>query len=337
MEYRTFGRTGLRVSVCGLGGGGESRLGLNKGSTENQAIGVVRRAVELGINYFDTAPNYGTEDVIGRALEGRRDDVVISSKTVARRTDGSLVAGGDVRRRLEETLRRLRSDVVDVYHLHRVRPEDYEHALAEIVPELLALRDEGKIRFLGISESTGQDSRHAMLCRAIRDDCWDVMMTGFTFFNQSARDVLFPKAIEKGIAIEIMASARSYFSRPEQLAGEIGRLADAGVVGRDEIDLADPLGFLEEIGDVQSPTEASYRFVAHEPGVHVVLVGTGNPAHLEENVRALSAGPLPAAVTERLVRIFGHLSMAVDAPWRKQAPAPAHSGSITTTSSGDLR
>ena len=74
MEYRTFGRTGLRVSVCGLGGGGESRLGLKKGSTEGQAIDLVQRAVGLGINYFDTAPNYGTEAVLGRALERQGQD-----------------------------------------------------------------------------------------------------------------------------------------------------------------------------------------------------------------------------------------------------------------------
>jgi L-galactose dehydrogenase len=241
---------------------------------------------------------------------------VISSKTVARRDDGSPVTGPDVRAALEETLRKLRSDVVDVYHLHRVQPDDYAYAVAEIVPELLALRDEGKIRFLGISESTGSDARHSMLCRAVQDDVWDVVMTGFTFFNQSARDLLFPTTIAKDIAIEIMASARSYFSRPEQLAEEITRLADAGVIGRDEIDPADPLRFLAD-GGVRSLTEASYRFVAHEPGVHVVLVGTGNPAHLEENARALSSGPLPAEVTKRLVSLFGHLSMAVDAPWRR--------------------
>jgi len=317
MEYRTLGRTGLRASVCGLGGGGESRLGLAKGSTEQEAIAVVRRGLELGITYVDTAPNYGTEDVVGRALEGRRDGVVVSSKTLARRNDGTLVDREGVRRGLEETLRTLRTDVVDVYHLHRVRPEDYDHARDEIVPELLGLRDEGKVRFLGISESTGSDPRHSMLRRTLEDDWADVVMTGFTFFNQSARDVLFPTTMEKDVAVEIMASARSYFSRPGQLAEEIGRLADAGLIGRDEIDPADPLGFLKASGDVESITEASYRFVAHEPGVHVVLVGTGNPAHLEENVRSLSAGPLPAAVHERLVTLFGHLSMAVDAPWRK--------------------
>jgi L-galactose dehydrogenase len=317
LAYRTLGRTGLRVSVCGLGGGGESRLGLKKGSTEEQAVAVVRRAVDLGITFFDTAPNYGTEDVIGRGLAGHRDDVVISSKTLARRNDGSPVDRAGVRQALDETLRKLRTDVVDVYHLHRVRPEDYEYAVTEIVPELLALRDAGKIRAIGISESTGTDGRHGMLSRALADDCWDVMMTGFTFFNQSAREVLFPTAIERGIGIEIMASARSYFSRPEQLAGEIVRLADEGLIGPDEVDPADPLAFLLGGGEVRSLTEASYRFVAHEPGVHVVLVGTGNPAHLEENVRSLSAGPLPTEVTKRLVALFGHLSLDVDAPWRQ--------------------
>jgi L-galactose dehydrogenase len=316
MEYRTFGRTGLRVSVCGLGGGGESRLGLKKGSTEDQAIAVVRRAVELGVNYFDTAANYGTEDVVGRALEGCRDDVVISSKMLPRRNDGALVTAKEVRGELEASLRKLRTDVLDVYHLHRVWAGDYEYSVAEIVPELLRLRDEGKIRALGISESTGTDARHSMLARALQDDCWDVIMTGFTFFNQSAREVLFPTTLDKDVAVEIMASARSYFSRPDRLAEEIGRLVDEGVIGRDEIDPADPLRFLKDEGGVQSTTEASYRFVAHEPGVHVVLVGTGNPAHLEENVRALSSGPLPPAVHERLIRLFGHLSMAVDAPWR---------------------
>ncbi len=322
MEYRTFGRSGLRVSVCGLGGGGESRLGLRKGSTEEQAVGVVRRALDLGVTYVDTAANYGTEDVIGRGLQGRRDGVVVSSKMLARRKDGSLVRREDVRAELHGSLRRLRTDVLDVYHLHRVRPEDYDHAVAELVPELLALRDEGAIRALGISESTGGDARHAMLARALEDDCWDVVMTGFTFFNQSARDVLFPATTARDVAVEIMASARSYFSRPDLLGEEIARLVDAGAVDRDEVDLADPLGFLTEGGDVRSTTEASYRFAAHEPGVHVVLVGTGDPAHLEENVRSLGAGPLPPAVRDRLVRVFGHLSVPVDAPWRTPVPTP---------------
>ena len=200
MEYRTFGRTGLRVSVCGLGGGGESRLGLKKGSTEDQAIargaaGASNSASTTSTPRRTTAPRTSSA---GR-WPGCRDDVVALLQD--RRPSGRRVAasprptcGGRWRGRS----RKLRSDVVDVYHLHRVRPEDYEYAVAEIVPELLALRDEGKIRFLGISESTGSDARHSMLSRAVQDDVWDVVMTGFTFFNQSARDVLFPTTIAQG-------------------------------------------------------------------------------------------------------------------------------------------
>ena len=107
MEYRTFGRTGLRVSVCGLGGGGESRLGLAKGSTEDEAIAVVRRALDLGVTYVDTAPSYGTEDVIGRALQGSADEVVVSSKTLVRRDDGSPVEQAAAAGLLRRDLRRL--------------------------------------------------------------------------------------------------------------------------------------------------------------------------------------------------------------------------------------
>ena len=72
MDYRTFGRTGLRVSVVGLGAGGPSKLGRNTGRSEEESIAVARRALELGINYIDTAENYGTEEIVGKAILGRR-------------------------------------------------------------------------------------------------------------------------------------------------------------------------------------------------------------------------------------------------------------------------
>ena len=123
----------------------------------------------------------------------------------------------------------------------------------------------------------------------------------------------------KDIGIEIMASARSYFSRPDRLVAEINRLLDAGELDGARIDASDPLGFLADAKGVESLTDGSYRFVAHEPGVHVVLVGTGNVAHLEENVRALSAGPLPAQAHASSSRSSA-TSIAVDAPWRPLSP-----------------
>jgi aryl-alcohol dehydrogenase-like predicted oxidoreductase len=82
MEYTTLGKTGLRVSVAGLGCGGNSRLGMGAGKSSSEAAQVVRKAMELGVNYFDTAKNYGTEAAVGEAIKGvSRDSVVISTKS----------------------------------------------------------------------------------------------------------------------------------------------------------------------------------------------------------------------------------------------------------------
>src|ERR1700683_3236882 len=94
MEYLTLGRTGLRVSVAGLGCGGNSRLGLGTGKGEDDAVALVRAAIELGVNFFDTAEAYGTERVLGRALAGvARDSVVVSSKSRILGADGNLLTG----------------------------------------------------------------------------------------------------------------------------------------------------------------------------------------------------------------------------------------------------
>ena len=309
MDYRTFGRTGLSVSIAGIGAGGGSRLGLSNGGTEEQAIAVIHRALELGINYFDTAEVYNTEELLGRALAGHRDEVVISSKIAPDRPDGSLLDRAALREGLERALAKLGTDVVDVYHVHRPSLEQYEYCVNELVPELQKLRDEGKLRFIGLSESTSADARHGMLHRALADDCWDVIMTAFNLFNQSARETVFPGTIEQKVAIEIMGGARGPFSRPEVLAPEITRLVEAGEIDATQVDATDPLAFLNAAPGVASLAEASYRFAAHEPGVNVVLVGTGNLHHLEEDVEALTAGDLPPAVRAAMVEGFGHLAI----------------------------
>lgn len=320
MNYRNFGRTGLRVSDVGLGGGGASRLGLATGSTPDQVIALIRRSFDLGINYFDTADNYGTEEVIGSALEGHRGEVVISTKIYPRLEDASLLKRDDLEPALDASLARLKTDVIDVYHLHGVTKKDYDYCETELLPELQRLRALGKIRHLGITERNSSDSSHAMLERALKDDYWDVVMVGFNLFNQSARDTVFPATIASDIAVEVMASARNQFSRPELFAAELTRLVDEGLVTMDGFDRDRPLAFLDALGEPASLTDASYRFASHEPGVHVVLVGTGNVDHLEENIRAFSEGPLPADVRELFVTMFGHLAKPVIVPGRVLRP-----------------
>lgn len=144
MEMTTLGRTGLRVSRMGLGCGGHSRLGLGTGHSDAEAEKVVQTALELGINFIDTAEVYRTEEVVGRAIQGLpRNELVLSTKAGVgweeRRATPS-----EYTERVEACLRRLRTDYIDVFHIHGVRVDEYEYARDELAPTLRDLRDEGK-------------------------------------------------------------------------------------------------------------------------------------------------------------------------------------------------
>jgi aryl-alcohol dehydrogenase-like predicted oxidoreductase len=206
--------------------------------------------------------------------------------------------------RVHGCLRRLGTEYVDVLHLHGVRAPDYDHCVAELVPALVALRDAGKIRFLGITEAFGPDPGHEMLVRAVQDDCWDVMMVGFNILNQSARERVFPATRAKNIGVLDMFAVRRALANPNALKELVADLARQGRLDGRDFDANDPLGFLLESGAASSVTDAAYRFCRYEPGIHVVLSGTGSVAHLEANAASLSAPPLPDEITERLRGLF---------------------------------
>ncbi len=301
MDYTTFGRTGLAVSVMGLGCGGPSRVGKATDKTEAESIAVIRAAIDAGVNFIDTAEAYGTEHLVGAALQGvDRDDIVISTKK--RYRDG--ISPASLREGLEESLRNLRTDYVDIYNLHGVLPDDYPRLRDEIVPEMQKLRDEGKIGFIGVSELFGQDTRHRMLEESLPDDVWDVVMVGFNILNQTARDHVFPLTMDEDIAVQIMFAVRRALSQPQKLAEAMQTLIDEGQVDPAEVDMADPLGFVLRESDATSIVDASYRFARYEPGVHVVLSGTGSMDHLRANIASLSKPPLPDKVVRKLRHIF---------------------------------
>jgi aryl-alcohol dehydrogenase-like predicted oxidoreductase len=306
MDTVTFGRTGLRVSAAGLGCGGHSRLGQSYGLSTKASVKVVRRAMDLGITYIDTAQAYGTEEIVGTAVAKHRDNVVISTKASPQLFAQGDDAGESLRRAVHESLRKLRTDRIDVYHLHGVVDDEYDRCVSELLPQLDALRAEGLIGFVAISERFASDPGHTMLQRAVLDDCWDVMMVGFNPLNPSARERVLPVTQQKDIAIEVMFAVRRVLSRPEELQRVAQELVDGGHVDADTLDADGPLDFLVEHG-AKSVVEASYRFARHEPGCHVVLTGTGNVDHLEENVRSICAPALPSADLERLRTLFGHL------------------------------
>ena len=307
MDTTTLGKTGLRVSVAGLGGGGYSRLGLGAGGDEANAERVVRAAIDLGVNFIDTAETYGTQAVIGRALKDvRREDVVLSTKKCAGRP-GDLCTPDAFREGVEVCLRELGTDTIDVFHLHATQIPEYDYVVGEIVPVVQAMRDEGKIRFIGVTEMFNGDSAHAMLSRAVRDDCWDVIMVGLNMLNPSAsRDVL-PMAAERGIGSLVMFAVRNALSQPARLREVLDDLADRGKLDPDTFDRDDPLGFLIADGGADSIVEAAYRYARWQQGVSVVLTGTGDVEHLRQNVATICQPPLPDAVLERLDDLFGHV------------------------------
>ncbi len=306
MDKNVLGRTGLEVSVAGLGCGGHSRLGQRTGATEEESVQLVRQALDLGVTYIDTARAYGTEEIVGRAVAGRRHEVVVSTKAHPGTRDGRPSAG-DLRESLQLSLRRLRTDYIDVFHLHGVSESVYGYCVEELVPELERLREEGAVRFVALSERFADDPGLVMVRRALIDDCWDVVMVGFNLLNPSARTEVLGMTQAKNVGVEVMYAVRRALSQPDELRRVVQQLVEEGRIPADDLDAEDPLGFLVHEGGARSVVEAAYRFARHEPGCHVVLTGTGNPAHLEENVGSINGPPLPSDDIERLRQLFGHL------------------------------
>jgi aryl-alcohol dehydrogenase-like predicted oxidoreductase len=317
MEYTTLGRTGLKVSVAGLGCGGFSRLGLGTGGSEADAIALVREAFSLGVNLFDTAAVYGTEAVLGQALSVvPREQVVITTKAwvpprPARTAAERLVAS------LDHSLKALGTDYVDVFQLHGVAPDAYDHAREVLAPVLRDQQQRGKIRFLGVTETGSTDPEHEMLERAVEDGVWDVVMVAFHMMHTNARTRVFPRTIANRIGTLIMFAVRNIFSKPDRLKAELRRLAARGEVPRWLAYAPNPLGFLvhSDFGGAESIPEAAYRFVRHEPGVDVVLFGTGNRDHLRANIAAILKPPLPDTDRRMLEKYFGRLvGIGLDPP-----------------------
>ena len=315
MDYTTLGRTGLKVSVAGLGCGGFSRLGLGTGKSEADAIGIVRGAIELGVNLFDTAAAYGTEEVLGKAVKSvPRESVVLCTKALFSfsrpDTDPAKMIAC-----LDQSLRQLDTDYIDVYQLHGVPPAAYDHALNVLAPALLREKEKGKFRFLGITETAPHDLQHQTLHRAAGDGVWDVAMVGFSMMHQNARDRVFPLTREHRVGTLLMFAVRNIFSQPDRLASTMRELAAAGEVPSSLAKTGDPLGFLVHPGGASSVVDAAYRFVRHEPGVDVVLFGTGSTEHLQSNIGSILKPPLPEADRRKLIDLFGGLvGVGLDAP-----------------------
>lgn len=299
MDRVHIGRSGLVASVLGLGGGSSGRLGMVKGS-RSDANRLIHTALDLGIDFFDGAGlSGGVDEVLADGLGERRAKVVLSTKVhlgpepyliaplpnlasswVARRT-GWVCSGATMRRRVERTLRALRTDWIDILHLHAVTQAQYPKAVERVLPELLKLVEEGKLRAIGLTEGFLSDPGHRMLQAAARDAHFDILMAGFNFINPSATTTVFLPAHRAGL-------------------GVVGMFALRGVHA---FAATKPVLELVEEAGAGSLADVAYRYARHQGQMDVVLTGTGDAAHLRRNVAAVMAPPLPANVIDRLVRI----------------------------------
>ena len=315
MYYRRYGRTNLQVSVVGLGSGGPSSLGQKTGVSESESQRVVRRALELGVNLIDTGEGYGdSEEILGRGLDGvPRASYVLCTKfntfrprNDPRRVEDPFRRTNRLGRSLPSTrsLRRLRTDYVDVYQFHNVHPDEYPAIRDRFVPELRRQQAPGKVRFIGVTERFSNDHTHAMLTAALADDLWDSVMVGYNLLTPSPEGCVLPEAARRDVGVLVMCAVRRVIADPDKLAELIRSLKAAGVLPPEAVADTDPLGWLVH-DDVESLTSAAYRFAAAHPAVSSVLTGTGSVRHLEQNVDAVLRGPLPVTDQQRLRALFG--------------------------------
>lgn len=274
IEQRRFGDTGLMVSVVGLGAG---QIGWD-GVDEARAGEVLHGALDLGVTLIDTARGYGpSEERIGRHLESRRDEFVLSSKGGYDIPGQSDWTPGCVRASIDRSLRLTRSERIDVFHLHSCPVEVLRRG--DLQDELDRAVAAGKI---GVAAYSG-DNEH--LAYAVESRRFGSVEASVSIADQwNLRHVLGSQPDLGVIAKRPIANAAWRFAeRP------VGDYAELYWDRLRTLDL-DP-------GDLDW-AELAMRFTVHAPGVHTAIVGTSRLAHLRRNVEAAARGPLPGEVLE---------------------------------------
>jgi aryl-alcohol dehydrogenase-like predicted oxidoreductase len=302
MKRIALGRTGLLVSPMGIGAGGPSQIGHKTGRTESESVDLLLRAFDAGVNLVDTSEGYGTEEIIGRALPMRdRGQLIISTKKSTRHQE---VTPATLTASLDASLRRLGTDYIDIYNLHGVVPRDYRRLVEDVYPTLETLKQAGKIRFIGITEMFSEDLSHAMMQQALADDLWDVVMVGFNLLNQTARQAVLRRSRETDVGVQIMFAVRKALGNEAHLREFVAALIRRGEIDPTEVNAQAPLDFVLASGEAISIPDVAYRFCRDEPGVHVVLSGTGNAEHLTSNLETFGRPSLSPESTQRLEHIF---------------------------------
>src|SRR4051812_21747688 len=323
MQLRAFGRTGMQLSVLGFGCGAVGGIMVRGDPADQERL--VARAIAAGVNYFDTAVQYGdgeSEKNLGRALQKLKPaNVIVGTKVRLPPGEFDRIADA-VTTSLEGSLARLRLDRVDIFHLHNPIIEtgggsalSVRQVLDDVVPTFDRLRAQGKIRFLGIS-AVGDT---AALRQVIDARAFDSAQIVYNMLNPSAAEALpenYPaqdygrlfdhtKAAGVGVvgirvlaggALSGSAERHPIASRaPEPTGSAMSYDADLGHARR--------LMPLVKEGFADSLTEAATRFALSHPAMGTILVGMATPQQFEDALAAVQKGPLPRAALDRLAAL----------------------------------
>jgi aryl-alcohol dehydrogenase-like predicted oxidoreductase len=317
MEYRTLGRTGLKISALGFGCGDVGGL-MVRGTPAERERGVAR-ALEHGINYLDTAPSYGSgesEKNLGQVLRALKPTVIVGTKWRLGAADLADVPGA-VTRSVETSLARLGLPRVDLLHLHNLigrvgeeRPLGVARVLEAVVPAVRRLQEQGKVRFFGVTASGETGALH----RALASGAIDTAQVVFNLLNPTGAyalpvgypaqdyDRLLVLAREQGvgtIGIRVLAGGA--------LSGQVARHPTAipsvapiasGPDYATDVARARALEPLVAQGHAASVVEAALRFAITGDALSTVLIGCSDLAQLDFAAAAVAKGPLsPAALT----------------------------------------
>ena len=304
MEYRPLGRTGIDVSALGYGCGDVG--GLIVRGTPAERTRAVARAVELGVNYFDTASSYGngvSEQHLGEALRELRLPVYVGTKVRLRTEDLGDIRGA-VERSLEGSLRRLGRPNVDLLQFHNPIAETaagsaigIRQMLDDVIPALQRAKDQGKARFFGFTAKVFYNLLNPTAGGRAEGRFPGVDFKGF-----------LPKAKQKRIGIiSVRALAAGALSgvtgKHPHAAPDVAPIASGPTYDAD-VRAANVLQALVKDGFVESLPEAAYRFIITHDAISTVLVGASTIEHLEQAAAAVLKGPLPPAALARLAELW---------------------------------
>jgi aryl-alcohol dehydrogenase-like predicted oxidoreductase len=323
METRIFGRTGIRLSVLGFGCGAVGGLMVRGDQLDQERT--IARAIDAGVNYFDTAVQYGngeSEKNLGRILQQLKPrNAIVGTKVRLPSASFDRIADA-VATSLEHSLMRLRRDRVDIFHLHNAITEhgggealSVRQVLGEVVPAFQRLRQQGKTRFLGLT-AVGET---AALAQVIDARAFDSAQVVYNMLNPSAATELpadypaqdygrpFDHTVAAGVGvvgIRVLAGgALSGSTERHPIASPPPEPIGSAMNYDADVLRARRLMPLVKEGFASSLTEAATRFAFAQPAIGTILVGMATPQQFEDALAAVQKGPLPPAALERLTTL----------------------------------